>query len=368
MYANKKNITIIQSFGMYGGVETVLFTILNILQKKYNCQILSTDIIPDKAREKLELLQIPFKIYSPNKNENYFLYRLKKWYARHQCFNFMSSSDIIIDFKNGCGRYFMNKIREREKSTKQILWIHGGSPFVKNLRCNFSNYDSIICLTDSLTLELKEKYPEIQDKFVRLYNPMDIASIRKLANLNISLITTDNFFVHVSRLEKDKDIKALIDAYNLFYTRTHSNTKLLLVGEGSTKQMWESYASQKSAQKQIIFCGQQQNPFVYMKKAKGVLLSSYSEGLPCTLIEALSCSDGVVVSSDCPNGPREILLDGNCGILFEPGNISELANIFEQIDNGKITRKNFEKFIPKSLERFAIQKIEKELYSILERQ
>ena len=61
----------------------------------------------------------------------------------------------------------------------------------------------------------------------------------------------------------------------------------------------------------------------------------------------------VIISSNCPNGPSEILMKGEAGILFKNGDKNSLISSFEkfnqlsseQINNFKIkAKKNSRKF------------------------
>ena len=67
------------------------------------------------------------------------------------------------------------------------------------------------------------------------------------------------------------------------------------------------------------------NPYPLIKQADIFVLSSAYEGLPNVLLEALTLNK-FIISSNCPTGPKEILLNGKGGLLFKVGNYKQLAN------------------------------------------
>lgn len=105
----------------------------------------------------------------------------------------------------------------------------------------------------------------------------------------------------------------------------------------------------------IVVLGRKKNPYIWLKNSDFFVHSSKYEGLPTVLIEALIC-DKLVVSSNCPTGPKEILANETCGRLFEVGDYEKLAELLEEyiknkelkekyINNIKARKKEFDKNI-----------------------
>jgi len=73
-----------------------------------------------------------------------------------------------------------------------------------------------------------------------------------------------------------------------------------------------------------------ENPFAFMGRASVFVLSSAWEGFGNVLAEALACGCPVV-STDCPNGPAEVLQYGAFGSLVPVGNDKALAEAIHMV-------------------------------------
>ena len=76
------------------------------------------------------------------------------------------------------------------------------------------------------------------------------------------------------------------------------------------------------------------NPYIYIKQADLFILTSKFEGLPNVLLEALVLKK-FIIFSNCRTGPKEILLNGNGGLLFKVGNYKDLAKKFNYYSKTK---------------------------------
>jgi len=78
-----------------------------------------------------------------------------------------------------------------------------------------------------------------------------------------------------------------------------------------------------------------ENPFKIISQSDIFILSSRFEGLPNVLLEAASLKK-FIISTNCPTGPKEILLNGKGGLFFEIGNYHDLtAKIIFYLKNKK---------------------------------
>ena len=76
-----------------------------------------------------------------------------------------------------------------------------------------------------------------------------------------------------------------------------------------------------------------------IKSSDIFILTSLYEGLPNVLLEAQVLKK-FIISSNCPTGPREILLNGKAGYLFKKKDYQNLSKLILKIlGNKKIMNK-----------------------------
>lgn len=129
--------------------------------------------------------------------------------------------------------------------------------------------------------------------------------------------------VAAGRLMIEKDFPTLIRAF----ARVCSTTacRLIILGEGPDRTKLETLAAELGVAESMALPGWLPNPYQYMARAAVFVMSSTREGSPNALIEALAVG-APLVSTDCPNGPREVLEDGRHGRLVPVGDAAALAD------------------------------------------
>ena len=147
----------------------------------------------------------------------------------------------------------------------------------------------------------------------------------------------------VGRLTAQKDFTTLIQAFA--QVRGLRQIRLMILGEGEERPALEALVRKLDLEQAISLPGFVANPYPYIAHASVFALSSRWEGLPTALIEALYCHT-FIVATDCPSGPREILVDGQYGQLVPVGDASALARAIEAVLAGKGSRPSPESWRP----------------------
>ncbi|BAU50344.1 glycosyl transferase [Sulfurifustis variabilis] len=128
--------------------------------------------------------------------------------------------------------------------------------------------------------------------------------------------------VGMGRLEPQKDFPTLLRAFAIL--RRKRRCRLIVLGEGKERESLLRQATELGIAEDVRFPGFVKNPYAYLSRAALFALSSAWEGSPNSLTEALALGTPLV-STDCPDGPREILENGHHGPLVPVGDADALA-------------------------------------------
>jgi glycosyltransferase involved in cell wall biosynthesis len=170
-----------------------------------------------------------------------------------------------------------------------------------------------------------------EKKIFLLRDPIiNIQKIEKLKKQKIDPYFEKNqFIVAIGRLTKQKNFKFLISCFQKL-TNSQPNLKLVILGDGEEMQNLKRLINRKNLENNIFLLGHLQNVFNYLSRAKLFILSSLWEDPGWVLLEAAACNT-LILSSDCKNGPSEIIDNNNAGQLYKVDNEQDFINKFNQI-------------------------------------
>ncbi len=167
-----------------------------------------------------------------------------------------------------------------------------------------------------------------------IYNPLNKNEIIKKSNKKNRIKFNKNKLnlINVGRFADQKDQITLLRAINIIKDKINFN--LLIVGKGLEKQNLINYINKNNLSDQVRIVNFQKNPFNLIKSSEVFVLTSLYEGLPNVLLEAQVLKK-FIISSNCPTGPREILLNGKAGSLFKVGDYKKLSDLILDYSKNK---------------------------------
>lgn len=223
----------------------------------------------------------------------------------------------------------LDKIRESK------LWKRRFLPAL--LRRNYRHAEAVVAVSNGLAEEVAEVAALPRARVTTIYNPVVTPMLLRNAQAPLDhpwfASGSPPVILGAGRIHDDKDFATLIKAFAR--VRAQRDVRLMILGDAKKVSRLDALKTLAAAQgvgHAVAFPGFVDNPLPYMARAAIFVLSSIREGLPGVLIEALACSCPVV-STDCPNGPAEILEAGKFGRLVPVGDDAAMAAaIVETLD------------------------------------
>ncbi len=171
--------------------------------------------------------------------------------------------------------------------------------------------DRLLCCSETLRGMIEKKYA-CRCAYT-LTGFFDIPQIQARAAEREAQLPWQEGRVIVSMGREDvvKGFWHLLKIFSLVH-RELPDTKLLIIGKGEFTE-YRKLAADLGVAEAVHFAGLQKNPYPYLKKGTLYLLTSYWEGFPNALVEAMAVGLPAV-ATDCMTGPAEIF-DGKYGIL-----------------------------------------------------
>ena len=174
----------------------------------------------------------------------------------------------------------------------------------------------------------------IREKCVILPNPLNPEFIRPPYEGE-----REKTIVAVGSLDRNKNHAMLIKAFASLRLR-HPDYKLILYGEGAEHRHLDTLVASLKLKDSVQIAGKIDGIADAIYQAGCFVLPSDVEGMPNALIEAMA--EGLpCVSTDCPcGGPRELIREGETGLLFPVGDTAMLETSLARIlDNPKMAKR-----------------------------
>ena len=307
----------------HGGAEKVLVNLVNHMDhKKFNITILALfggGVNEQFLSPEVRLLHghshaIPgnshiMKLLSP---QQLFRRYIKEKY------------DIIVSYLEGPSARIVSGCPN--DGTRLVSWIHctiktpneaaiGFRNFQEAQRC-YQRFDCSVFVSSG-----------VRDAFCRLifpkrsfilHNVIDSDMIVKASQKAISGCTFSGSkykLVGVGKLEEVKGFERLLRIHKRLLLEEHLSVHTYLLGEGSKREMMESWVQDNELCNSVTFLGYQTNPYKYVAKCDLFVCASFAEGFSTATTEALIVGTPVITTE--VSGMQEMLGDNEYGVITE---------------------------------------------------
>lgn len=182
---------------------------------------------------------------------------------------------------------------------------------------------------DGVVLQTKQAlgfFPKrVQKKAMVLPNPLNPDFLK-----HRPAVEKEDLIVAAGRLDENKNHAMLIHAFAKIAAE-YPNMKLIIYGEGDSREQLEKLIEEKELTDRIALPGSVTDVADRISKARIFTLTSNTEGMPNSIMEAMAL--GIpVISTDCPcGGPATLIRDGENGLLVPVGDAYALSDAFRKI-------------------------------------
>ena len=190
-----------------------------------------------------------------------------------------------------------------------------------------------IVVSKSLCNELSTRNWAVKERYVNLYNGIDISKFNGVVNKQetrrrLGFSGRDKVICIIARLEKVKDHATLLSAFKIVSEQV-KHTRLLIVGDGPLHPRLLSYSKQLGVNPRVFFLGERRDIPEILSALDIFVLSSTFEGISITILEAMAASKPVVATA--VGGNPEIIETETTGLLVPPRNPRLLASALTRL-------------------------------------
>lgn len=197
----------------------------------------------------------------------------------------------------------------------------------------FNSMDLNLSVSAVLVDDIVKRFGAHADNFKAVINGVDTEKFKPDLEARAAIrqqfgFTDENFIVgSVGRLVEVKNYPSLIKGFTQLH-QTFPQARLIFVGDGDQRQVLEQCARDNGVLDQVYFPGRRNDVAALINAMDVFVLSSFSEGLSNTVLEAMSCGKPVVVTK--VGGNPEIVVEDYCGHMYPSDDTEALCSYLRQ--------------------------------------
>ncbi|EJV82567.1 glycosyltransferase family 4 protein [Bacillus mycoides] len=231
--------------------------------------------------------------------------------------------------------------KARRQGTKVVYTAHGfhfckGSPYMNWLlyypieRILAAHTDCLITINqEDYDLAVKHRFPVKDIKLVhgvgidvQRFTPVTEIEKREL-KLQCGYKSQDFLMFYAAEFNKNKNQSFLIRVLAQLKSEM-PHAKLLLAGEGPLMEECKKIATQLGVSNMVHFLGYRNDIASLLQMSDLAVASSYREGLPVNIMEAMACGLPVIATDN--RGHRELIISNKNGWIIDRDDIKAMAD------------------------------------------
>ena len=307
--------------------------------------------IPVYTAPRNSKLSIPFlkQIYKAIKNEKIDIVHV------HDS-NALSLTLMVLNFTPKVKLIYSRKRNNRVKPG-----------FFKNLKYNNPAISQIVCVSKAVKEVL---VPVVKDsgKIQVIYDGIDLekfsednsnGQLRKEYHLKEDALLIGN----IAGLTRQKDLFTFLDAAKIILDKTPQPVYFIIIGEGPLEKQLEEYAGSLKISQNVIFSGFKANIPELLPEFDLFMISSETEGLPLSVLEAFACKVPVVATT--AGGTGEAVIHEKTGMISPVKDAASLAeNARRVLEDSQLKETLVENAFKLVHEKFSLEVMQKNYYEL----
>ncbi len=317
-----RNILLIMPYGSVGGMERLAETFYENYKKMgYNVKAvkiigLDNDII-NFGKDEIILSKKDFSGYSSIQRILFYAkipFLLRKIIKKNRI-------DISIAFGDmaNCFSAITGTTERKVGSFHAVKSIEfqnnaGISGFFKwSIHNTYKRLDKVVAISNAIKKDLIENCNYKFKNLQVIYNPHDALAIIQKSEDCFSeeekQYINKEFVLFLGRLSVQKAPWHLVKAFALIKD-DFPDINLLMVGDGDSRveKFTKDLVHHLNLKDRVLFAGRKNNPYKYLSKARCLALSSFYEGTPNVIAEAMILNIPVI-TTNCTDGISEMMVD-----------------------------------------------------------
>ena len=313
----KKRVTFLMDYLGSGGAERVTSILVDYFcNKNYKVNI----IVANRGRKDYVVDKRANVIFLPEPESRFKIIRSYKRYISLRNTLISLQSDTIISLSNAWGEFRLITSMQT-KNSKLIMSerndpsSHPESPIMRIIRnFNYRFADIMVFQTPGAKAYFCKK---IQSKGVIIPNPIK-------ENLPDPYIgDRKKVIVNYCRLHRQKNLKMLIDAFNML-SQEYSEYTLEIYGRGELEEQLKRYVASLELEGKVLIKGFEKDIHNKIIDSAMFVSSSNYEGISNSMLEALAIGLPTICTDCPPGGARMFIHTFENGILVPVGDTKAL--------------------------------------------